>query len=131
LAVPASAGIPLTARGVSESFWVVTGTTMRGEVSNDIRLAAQSTATIIILMGLNKISEIMEVFISHHKSETPVAVIQNGTLKTQRIVTATVGTICEVVSNEGIQSPAIIVVGEVVKYAQEIDKIVLKQIGRG
>jgi uroporphyrin-III C-methyltransferase len=46
IAVPASAGIPLTARGISESFWVVTGTTMKGAISSDIKLAAQSSATL-------------------------------------------------------------------------------------
>jgi uroporphyrin-III C-methyltransferase len=131
IAVPASAGIPLTARGVSESFWVVTGTTMNGDISGDIKLAAQSTATVIILMGLNKIEEIMEIFSGHQKSETPVAVIQNGTLDKQRTVLATVATISSVVKNEKIESPAVIVIGEVVKYAHEIEKMIARHIGRG
>src|SRR5688572_4538399 len=58
LAVPASLNIPVTARGISESFWVVTGTTRSGEISRDIALAAQSSATVVILMGLNKIRDI-------------------------------------------------------------------------
>jgi uroporphyrin-III C-methyltransferase len=131
IAAPASINVPLTARGVSESFWVVTGTTMKGEISSDIRLAAQSTATVIILMGLNKIAEIMEVFSSYNKAETPVAVIQDGTLSTQKTVVGTVKSIVQLIDNEGIESPAVIVVGEVVRYAREIEKLVARHIGQG
>jgi len=81
IAVPASANIPVTARGISESFWVVTGTTKSGTISADVALAAQSTATVVILMGLKKIREIMQLFESKGKGETPVAVIQNGTMQ--------------------------------------------------
>ncbi|MCH5717657.1 uroporphyrinogen-III C-methyltransferase [Niabella hibiscisoli] len=54
LAVPASQMIPVTARGTNESFWVVTGTTRSGDISRDIELAAQSSATVIILMAMSK-----------------------------------------------------------------------------
>lgn len=123
LAVPASVGIPLTARGVSESFWVITGTTKVGSISKDIELAAQSTATIVILMGLQKIGEIMEQFMVNGKADLPVAVIQNGTLPTQKVVIATVSTIVSQISVDEVGSPAIIVVGEVVRYAHELDKV--------
>jgi uroporphyrin-III C-methyltransferase len=131
LAVPASAGIPLTARGETESFWVVTGTTMKGAVSSDIQLAAQSTATVIILMGLNKIQEIMTTFSSHGKSNIPVAVIQNGTLPDQKVVIGTVDSIAQLVKDKKLEAPAVIVVGEVIKYAKDIEKMVEKHIGRG
>lgn len=52
IAVPELQQIPLTIRGVNESFWVITGTTSSGEISRDIPLAAQSSASVIILMGL-------------------------------------------------------------------------------
>lgn len=131
LAVPAAAGIPLTARGESESFWVVTGTTMKGAVSKDIKLAAQSTATIIVLMGLNKIREIMEIFSAEGKASVPVAVIQNGTLADQRTVIGTVESITKLVEDQKIEAPAIIVIGEVVRYAHDIEKMVARHIGRG
>jgi uroporphyrin-III C-methyltransferase len=131
IAAPASIGIPLTARGESESFWVVTGTTMAGAISNDIKLAAQSSATVIILMGLNKIAEIMNVFSSHGKSDMTVAVIENATLGEQRSVVGTVTSITAIVQAEKISSPAVIVVGEVVKYAREIEKMIARHIGRG
>jgi uroporphyrin-III C-methyltransferase len=131
LAVPASAGIPLTTRGESESFWVVTGTTMKGAVSSDIQLAAQSTATVIILMGLNKIQEIMETFSAHGKSNIPVAVIQNGTLPDQKVVIGTVDSIAQLVKDKKVEAPAVIVVGEVVRYAKDIEKMIERHIGRG
>ena len=54
ISVPALNEIPLTKRGVNESFWVVTGTTVDHEMSNDINLAAQSSATVVILMGMKR-----------------------------------------------------------------------------
>jgi uroporphyrin-III C-methyltransferase len=123
-AVPASMDIPVTARGVSESFWVVTGTTSAGEVSSDLKLAAQSTATVIVLMGLNKIVEIMEIYTALGRSNTPVAVIQNGTLHSQQSVVGTVSSIVDMVTQEKIASPAVIIIGDVVKYARDLHNVV-------
>ena len=117
LAVPASLSIPLTSRGVSESFWVVTGTTMTGGLSEDVALAARSTATVIILMGLKKLPDIMAIFRSLGKHELPVAVIQNGTLPSQKQVVGTVSTIAGLVKEEDLGSPGIIIAGDVVKFA--------------
>jgi uroporphyrin-III C-methyltransferase len=123
LAVPGAVNIPLTSRGVSESFWVVTGTTMAGTVSDDVALAARSTATVVILMGMNKLDELMNIFSNHGKKDVPVAVIQNGTLKNQKSVTGTVATISQLCANENIGSPAIIVVGEVARYSKVLETI--------
>ena len=112
-AVPASANIPLTTRGVSESFWVVTGTTKAGQLSADLHLAAQSTATVVILMGMHKLVDIMAVFAACGKADTPVAIIQNGTLADQQQVVGCVQDISDRVSEAGIDNPAIIVIGEV------------------
>ncbi|QDK80047.1 uroporphyrinogen-III C-methyltransferase [Spirosoma sp. KCTC 42546] len=117
-AVPAAAGIPLTTRGLSESFWVVTGTTKEGQLSADLTLAAQSSATVVILMGMHKLAEIMAVFANCGKTETPVAIIQNGTLPEQQLVIGNVETINEKVAESGISNPAIIVIGEVAALPQ-------------
>jgi uroporphyrin-III C-methyltransferase len=129
LAVPASVNIPVTARGISESFWVVTGTTKAGEISGDIALAAQSKATVIILMGLSKIKEIMSLFQQHGKSETPVAVIQNGTMPNQVNVIGTVSTIATAAAIEKVGPPAIIVIGEVVRHAQALKTVMRDAVG--
>ena len=128
LAVPASIKIPVTARGISESFWVITGTTQSGEVSGDIALAAQSSATVVVLMGLNKIQAIMEQFQRHGKSQTAVAVIQNGTLPNQKNIIGKVSTIVGLASHAHVGSPAIIVIGEVVAYAQTLNEVVKEVI---
>ena len=123
IGVPASLNIPVTARGISESFWVVTGTTKSGEISGDVALAAQSKATVVILMGLNRIGDIMKLFAAHGKSETPVAVIQNGTLPNQKNVIGTVSTISGMTSIEQVGPPALIIIGEVVRYANALNEI--------
>ena len=130
IAVPASANIPVTARGVSESFWVVTGTTKTGGVSADVALAAHSTATVVILMGLKKIREIMGLFEAHGKGETPVAVIQNGTLPNQKNVLGTVATISGLTIEEHLGPPAIIVVGEVVRLSEKLNEIANEAAGQ-
>ena len=119
VAVPENVNVPLTRRGISESFWVITGTTRSGTISNDIALAAQSSATIVILMGVHKIHEIMDVFAKHGKANTPVAIVQDGTLPTERLVSGAVATIANIVEEERIKSPAIIVVGDVAKFAKQ------------
>lgn len=115
LAVPASQMIPLTCRGVNESFWVTTGTTKSGDLSPDIQLAAQSSATVIILMAMNKLEAIMEVFSSNGKSETPVAIIQEGTTEKEKMVIGNIKDICFRAQHGGFTNPAVIIVGDVVR----------------
>ena len=115
MAVPAYQGIPLTKRGASESFWVITGTTKLHRLSNDVVLAAKSTATVVILMGMGKLEEITKVFSDEGKHNTPVAIIQNGTTKFEKFGIGTIENICEVVKDKKLSSPAIIVIGDVVK----------------
>ncbi|MEZ5045167.1 MAG: uroporphyrinogen-III C-methyltransferase [Saprospiraceae bacterium] len=114
IALPELQGIPPTRRGMNESFWVLTGTTRTGALSADIAIAAQSSATAIILMGMRKIQQIMEAFAAAGKSDTPVLVIQNGSLPNEQAVIGTVADIAERVANAKLGSPGIIVVGEVV-----------------
>ena len=114
IAVPASQGISLTKRGVSESFWVITGTTSSRELSSDIALAAQSTATVVILMGMSKLDQIVALFQKECKGEMPVAIIQNGTTPQEKVGIGTVNSIQKIVIENNLGSPAIIVIGEVV-----------------
>ncbi len=125
IAVPASKMIPLTCRGVNESFWVVTGNTQSGEISNDIKLAAQSSATVIILMAMSKLEAIMDIFIKYNKADTPVAIIQDGTTRKEKIVIGKVKDIAFKSQYAELSNPAIIIVGEVVNfYSYEINKAV-------
>ena len=123
MAVPAYQGIPLTKRGASESFWVITGTTKSHQLSNDVILASKSTATVVILMGMGKLNEIVKVFSKEGKQDTPVAIIQNGTTKNEKFGVGTIETIIEVVSEKELSSPAIIVIGEVVRERLRLNVI--------
>ncbi len=115
IAVPASQMIPLTCRGINESFWVTTGTTQSGEISNDIKLAAQSSATVVILMAMSKLEAIMDIFSANGKADTPVAIIQDGTTPNEKMVIGKVKDISFKSQYAGLANPAIIIVGEVVK----------------
>jgi len=117
LAVPASAMIPLTCRGINESFWVTTGTTQSGDISADIELAARSSATVVILMAMSKLEAIMEIFSGYGKAHTPVAIIQDGTTANEKIVFGTVRDIAYRAQFAGLSNPAVIIVGEVVQLA--------------
>ncbi len=111
--------IPVTHRGTAESFWVITGRNSEGKVPEDVKLAAQSGATVVILMGLGKLDEIVSIYKSYNRNNTPVAVIQNGSLPTENIAIGSIDTIVEAVKLEGIGAPAIIVIGEVVRKNQQ------------
>lgn len=125
-AVPAYQGIPLTRRHASESFWVITGTTKSHKISDDIALAAKSTATVAILMGMGKLSEIVEIFSLEGKANTPVAVIQNGTREDEKVGIGTISTIETIVKQKQLSSPAIIIIGEVVKQRVDLSSMYKK-----
>jgi len=120
IAVPASQNIPVTRRDLSESFWVVTATTKKGTFSQDIRLAAASSATVVILMGLKKIADIVNAFKQIGKEKHLVMVIQNGTLPNEKCVVSTIDQIEKEIQNKNIDTPAIIVVGNVVSLHPSI-----------
>ena len=126
VAVPAYQGIPLTKRNASESFWVITGTTKSHKISGDIALAAQSTATVVILMGMSKLSEIVQIFKYEGKSQTAVAVIQNGTRESEKIGIGTINTIESIVEKKQLSNPAIIIIGEVVNQRVDLTDIYVK-----
>lgn len=114
IAVPASMEIPVTRRGVSESFWVITGTTRNGELSEDLRLAAQSKATVVVLMGMSKLDEICDLYKHFGRGHLPMAVIQNGTRPDEKSVIGQVWEIPYMVKEKNIDTPAVIILGEVV-----------------
>ena len=114
ISVPALLGIPVTHRGTSESFWVITGTTTNGEVSKDLYAAAKTDATVVVLMGVKKLKEIAAIFEAEGKGRLPAAVIQNGSMANEKIVVGTAATIAEAAADQKIDSPALIIFGEVV-----------------
>jgi uroporphyrin-III C-methyltransferase len=127
LGVPAANGISLTQRGISESFWVITGTTSDHKLSKDVSLASQSSATVVILMGMNKLDEIISIYQNNRTDDLPVAIIQNGTKSTEKKVFGNISTIVELVAEHQLSSPAIIVIGEVVKNALNFTQFIQEE----
>lgn len=117
--VPALQNLPLTLRGLSEGFWVITGTTSTKDLSRDIELASYASSTVVILMGMNKLSLITTCFKERGKGKIPVMIIQNGSISCEKAVTGTIDTIESLVIDEGISSPAVIIIGRVVKEADK------------
>lgn len=123
VAVPAAAGIPVTKRGVSESFWVVTGTTTAGELSRDLALAAQSTATVVVLMGTKKLNEIVQTYRNAGRENLPIAIIQSGTTREEKITAGFVHDIAQKAIENQVESPAIIIIGEVVRESLRLAEV--------
>jgi len=130
MAVPAMQNIPVTKRGSSESFWVITGTTKEHKISSDVALAAKSNATVVILMGMGKLDQIVALFKKERKHDLPVAIIQEGTTTQEKIGIGTVETIENIVAKQELSNPAIIVLGEVVKHRQQLININLLKKNR-
>jgi uroporphyrin-III C-methyltransferase len=117
-AAAGAADIPLTVRGVNESFWVMTGTKSDGSLSEDLKLGLQSTATLVILMGMSQLAEIASLCQQYGKGEISAAIIQNGTMANQRIGISTAAELENLAKKEDLRNPAIIVIGEVVRHAK-------------
>jgi len=111
--------IPLTKRGINDGFWVITGTKSNGNLSKDVSLAVQSSATVVILMGLGKIEEIADLYSKEGRSNYPIAVIYNGSLPNEKIFVGKISNIVEKMKEDPQNGPGIIVIGEVVKLHPE------------
>ena len=127
IAVPAYAGIPVTQRGVTTAFTVVTGHTGGADSSVDWE-AISHTGTIVFLMGVEHLPEIVHQLIAHGRvPDTSAAVIAEGTTSRQLVVTATLADIVE--KAQAVRPPAILIVGEVVRLREQIDWFVPQPSG--
>lgn len=113
--------IPLTYRGISESFWVITGSTSDGRISDDLKHAVTTDATVVVLMGFSKLKEIAALYQANGKGELPIALIQNGSLPNEKIVLGRIDNIIQKAEETLIGVPAIIVLGEVVAKHQAFE----------
>lgn len=115
------AGIPVTHRNISRSFHVFTAKTA-DDYSVNFEVAAKLTGTLIFLMGFEKLKIITEGLIKNGMaSNTPCAVVMRGTTSSQKKAVGTLLDIREKCELNGIKSPCIIVVGEVVKFSEELN----------
>ena len=124
IAVPGINKIPVTARNVSEGFWVITGTTQRGDLSRDLENAIQANTTVVVLMGMSKLEEIAAAYVRSGKGTTPAAIIQDGSLATQKIGVGNVADLKEIAGKGDLRNPAIIVIGEVVRFHDAFQQVV-------
>ena len=118
IAVPAALGIPVTHRGLATGVTFVTGHTEKGGGPNWRALAATGT-TLVIYMGITNLHAICAgLREAGMRADMPAAAIQSGTLATQRQVIATLATLHAAVTQAGLGSPAILVIGAVAALAQ-------------
>ncbi|MDD4651552.1 MAG: uroporphyrinogen-III C-methyltransferase [Methanothrix sp.] len=124
IAAPALAGIPVTHRGVASSLTIVTGHEEPGkEAPLDWSAIAALGGTLVVLMGVSRLEKNAAALIAAGKpSSTPAAMVEKGGWPEQRMISATLGDIARKAKEEGIESPAILVVGEVVTLAQRLAK---------
>jgi uroporphyrinogen III methyltransferase/synthase len=122
--VPAYQGIPVTHRTFASSVHIITGhesKEKRGNSVFDYEVLAKEEGTLIFLMGFSNLKNIVSGLLSHGKDpDTPAAVLQQGTTAKQNGAFATLATIEAECQNKEIQTPAIIVIGEVVALSKEL-----------
>lgn len=123
VAVPAYAGIPVTHRGLASSFAVITGHEDPGKDRSSINWEKLATGvdTLVFLMGMENLPEIVARLLAHGRpADTPVAVIKDGTRPEQKTVVGSLTDIVARVKKHRLSSPAVIVVGEVVKLREKL-----------
>ena len=108
------AGIPLTDRNYSDGYWVITGHKSDKSLSEDLRKAAASQATLVILMGMSKLAEIAEILVGQGKGETAAAIVQHAGTSRQKVGTGMAKNLAKIAEEHDLSNPAIIVIGTVV-----------------
>lgn len=114
ISVPAAAGIPVTHRGVARGFSVVTGHEEIGA------LPTGTDHTLVLLMGVTRLADTARLLMAQGRpADCPVAIVERGWSPDQRTTVGTLATIAAVAAERGVQSPAVIVVGDVVRLAPD------------
>ena len=110
----AYAGIPLTHRDHAQAIQFVTGHCKKDGQELDWQSLAKPNQTLAIYMGVIKSPHIQSELLKHgRKADTPVAIIENGTRKNQRVVTGQLGELADLIQRNSIISPALLIIGEV------------------
>jgi uroporphyrin-III C-methyltransferase len=123
IAAPAYAGIPTTHRDCASSVTFITG----HDASNKPQVAwdkiRKNYNTLVIYMGITNMRKIVtQLLKSDYLHTTPIAIIESGTTAKQKVRTATLDTITDLVDADPVETPALIVVGDVVKYREKLSK---------
>jgi uroporphyrin-III C-methyltransferase/precorrin-2 dehydrogenase/sirohydrochlorin ferrochelatase len=116
------AGIPLTHRDYARAVVFATGHLKDGTTDLDWEALARPRQTVVIYMGVTRLAEICRELVVHGASPSlSAAVIERATTERQRVVTGTLATLPERAAVAGVQPPALIVIGEVVKLRASLD----------
>ncbi|MCD8191063.1 MAG: uroporphyrinogen-III C-methyltransferase [Clostridiales bacterium] len=123
LAAPAYGGIPVTHRDFASSLHIVTGHAKAGShLHINFKALAEAGGTCVFLMGVSALERICGGLLDAGMgADTPAAVVERGTLPTQRKVVSTLGRLAEEARQAELHSPAVIVVGEVVSLSDRFD----------
>lgn len=121
IAVPAYNGIPVTHRDFTSSLHIITGHKKQGAAYDiDFEALVRTRGTLVFLMGVSALGDICQALLqAGMEKDMPAAILQKGTTAGQKKIVATVSTLEEEVNRQGIQTPAIIVVGKVCALAEE------------
>lgn len=118
----AYAGIPLTHRDYAQSVRFVTGHPKEGVLDLPWSELVSPTQTVVFYMGLGCLPEICQQLMAHGRAaQTPIALVENGTTAQQRVFAGTLATIHQQVSEFAVQSPSLIIVGEVVALRDKLN----------
>ena len=124
VAVPAYAGIPVTHRGVTQDFAVVSAhlDPSHPGATVDWESLARGPGTLVLLMGVAHLEEISAELIKRGRdAATPVAVIRDGTMPSQDVLTSTLGQVAADADRAGVRPPAVVVIGEVVRLRELLE----------
>ncbi len=120
LGATASARIPVTARGHAGGFAVITGHRAGEDDGHDWGALARME-TLVVLMGVERLPRIVEQLLAYGRDAgTPAAIVENGTLASERIIVSTLGQLVQDARAAAVRPPAIVVVGEVVRLREAL-----------
>jgi uroporphyrin-III C-methyltransferase len=121
IAAPAYAGIPVTHRGVTQDFSVVSAhlDPSHPGATVDWAALAETTGTLVLMMAVAHLDAVAAELIKHGRSAgTPVAVISDATLPAQQVLTSTLGRVAADSASAGVRPPAVVVIGDVVRLRE-------------
>jgi len=132
--VPTAAALPVTHRGVAQDFHVISVHVPPGDARSSVDWAAlaKTEGTLVLLMALERIGAVAETLIRNGcPGSTPVSVIADGTMPTQRTIYSTLEQVSRQVTDEGIRPPAVVVIGGVITIAAELAGLARDLTGPG